>query len=106
MSKAEELRNELTGWNALDLSNPVYGLIRNEQQEEIKAINADMRELFMDSELGLRVLKTLMGWTIKKPCVNPMGTERMDVWRGGQDDLVRCILAAIHNSETSGEQNG
>lgn len=101
MSKVAELKSELTGWDALDLDNPAYGLIRDEQQAEIKQINSDMRELFLDSELGLRVLQTLMGWTIKRPAIDPRGTERMDVWRGGQDDLVRCILAAIHNSEES-----
>ena len=100
MSKVAELKKELTGWGALDLDNPAYGLIRDEQATEIKQINSDMRELFLDSELGLRVLDTLMGWTIKKPCVDPRGTERMDVWRAGQDDLVRCILTAIHTSET------
>ena len=101
MSVVASLKDEVTGWNALDLDNPAYGLIREEQGEQIKRINSDFRELFLDSELGLRVLKTLMGWTIKKPAINPMGTERMDVWRGGQDDLVRCILAAIHASETN-----
>ena len=101
MSKVIELKSELTGWGALDLDNPMYGLIREEQAEQIKAINSDFRELFLDSDLGLRVLNTLMSWTIKKSAIDPRGTERMDVWRGGQDDLVRCILAAIHNSEES-----
>ena len=101
MSKVTELKSSIKGWDALDLDNPAYGLIRDEQNAEIKQINADMRELFLDSELGLRVLQTLMGWTIKRPSIDPRGSERMDVWRGGQDDIVRCILAAIHNSEES-----
>lgn len=101
MSKVTELKSSIKGWDALDLDNPAYGLIRDEQNAEIKQINTDMRELFLDSELGLRVLQTLMGWTIKRPSIDPRGSERMDVWRGGQDDIVRCILAAIHNSEES-----
>lgn len=101
MSKVTELKSSIKGWDALDLDNPAYGLIRDEQQAEIKQINADMRELFLDSKLGKRVLQTLMGWTIKRPSIDPRGSERMDVWRGGQDDIVRCILAAIHNSEES-----
>lgn len=106
MSAANDLQSSLTGWGALDLDNPAFGAIRSEQQEQIKQINGDMRELFLDSELGLRVLKTLMDWTIKRPTVNPMGNERMDVWRGGQDDIVRCILKAIHNSEIGDNENG
>ena len=103
MSNVTELKSNITGWGALDLDNPDFGLIREAQNEQIKQINSDMRELFLDSKLGLRVLNILMDWTIKRPAINPTGTERMDVWRGGQDDIVRCILAAIHNSETSGE---
>jgi len=101
MSTVTELKSAITGWDALDLDNPDYGLMREEQDEEIRQINSDFRELFLDSPLGLRVLNTLMDWTIKRPAIDPRGTERMDVWRGGQDDLVRCILAAIHNSETT-----
>jgi len=100
MGKVTELKGDITGWGALDLDNPQFGLIRGEQEQQIKAMNSDFRELFLDSELGLRVLGYLMDWTIKRPQVDPRGTERMDVWRGGQDDIVRCILAAIHNSET------
>jgi len=104
MSKVTELKSELTGWKALDLDNPAYGALRDAQSVEIKQINSDFRALFLDSELGLRVLKVLMDWTIKRPAIDPRGTERMDVWRGGQDDLCRCILAAIHASESSGNQ--
>ena len=100
MSKVAELKSVITGWDALDLDSPEYGLARAEQGEIIKQMNSDFRELFLDSELGLRVLDTLMGWTIKRPQIDPRGTERMDVWRGGQDDIVRCILKAIENSET------
>ncbi len=99
MSTVTELKSELTGWSALDLDNPAYGAIREAQSKELRQVNSDFRELFLDSDLGLRVLKVLMDWTIKRPSIDPRGTERMDVWRGGQDDIVRCILSAIHNSE-------
>ena len=99
MSKADEMLSDLSGWSALDLDNPALGLIRGEQQSQIKEMNADMRQLFMDTELGRRVLTHLMNWTVKRPAINPHGNERLDVWRGGQDDIVRCILAACRNSE-------
>lgn len=101
MSKIAELKNDITGWGALDLDNPAFGLMRDEQDKEIKAQASDFRELFTDSELGLRVLRVLMDWTVKRANINPQGTERMDMFHAGQDDIVRCILAAIHESEES-----
>ena len=101
MSKVAELKSDIKGWDALDLDNPAYGAIREQQGKQIKSQASDFRELFLDSDLGLRVLQTLMGWTIKRANINPQGTERMDMFHAGQDDIVRCILAAIHNSEES-----
>lgn len=106
MSKATDMQNQLTGWGALDLNNPAYGLMREEQTEQIKQINADMRELFMDSEQGQRVLQILMGWTIKKPTANPNESTNMAFFREGQNDIVRCILMACNNSELGDKQNG
>ena len=101
MNKVTEIKSEITGWGLLDIDNPALGAIREQQGKHIKEQASDFRELFLDSELGLRVLQTLMGWTIKRANINPQGTERMDMFHAGQDDIVRCILAAIHNSEES-----
>lgn len=98
MSKVESIES-VRGWKALDLDNPELGAIRANQAEYIKQINSDMRELFMDSELGQRVLETLKAWTIYRPACDPHATERIDMFKSGQDDIVRCILAAIKNSE-------
>ena len=96
MTQAEEM---LTGWKALDLDNPAYGKLRSDQQAAIKAINSDMRELFMDSELGQRVLKTLIDWTVRLPTASPEFSHSMACFREGQNEIVRNILSACHNSE-------
>ena len=95
MSNVEALR----GWDALDLENEQYSLIRQEQDAQIKQINSDMRELFRDTELGQRVLGYLMSWTVHRPTVDPNDSDKLTAFKGGQDDLVRCILTAIQNSE-------
>ena len=95
MSKVEQIR----GWDALDLDNPEFALIRQEQDVQIKSINSDMRELFRDSDLGRRVLGYLMDWTVHRPTVDPNDSDKLTYFKGGQDDLVRCILTAIQNSE-------
>ena len=100
MSQAQEMVTNLTGWKALDLDSPEMDTLRGEQQEQIKAINSDMRELFMDSELGQRVLKTLIDWTVRLPTARPESSPNMAFFREGQNDIVRCILSACHNSET------
>jgi len=100
MSKVTNIENRLTGFRALDLDNPEYGAIREEQAQFIKQLNSDMRDTF-STAAGKRALKTLKGWTINRPACDPLSTERLDMFRSGQDDIVRCILAAIHNSEES-----
>ena len=95
MSKVEPIR----GWEALDLANPAYELIRKEQDVQLRQINSDMRELFQDTDLGKRVLGYLMDWTVHRPTVDPNDSDKMTAFKGGQDDLVRCILTAIKNSE-------
>ena len=95
MSKVESIR----GWDALDLDNPAYAAIRGEQDAQVKTINSDMRELFQDTELGQRVLGYLMGWTVHRPTVDPNDSDKLTAFKGGQDDIVRCILTAIENSE-------
>ena len=89
------------GFDALDLDNPAYGEIREEQNAQIKAVNSDMRELFQDSELGVRVLGYLRAWTLDRPAVDPNDTDKMTHYKGGQDDIVRCILQCIKHSEES-----
>ena len=101
MSKATDMLTDIRGWKALDLDNPVYTELREKQQAQIKSINSDMRELFMDSELGQRVLKTLIDWTVRLPTASPEFSEKTAYFREGQNDIVRCILAACNNSEES-----
>ena len=105
MTKATDMVTDLRGWKALDLDNAALGAIRGEQNEQIKQINSDFRELFMDSELGQRVLKVLIDWTVRKPVANPYQSTEMAYWREGQNDIVRCILAACHNSEQGDNPN-
>ena len=99
MTKATEMVTDIRGWQALDLDNKAYADARAEQQSEIKAINADMRELFMDSELGQRVLSTLIDWTVRQPVAKPEYGPENAYFREGQNDIVRSILSACHNSE-------
>lgn len=99
MSQAQDMVTDLRGWKALDLDSQEMDTLRAEQQEQIKAINSDMRELFMDSELGQRVLKTLIDWTVRLPTARPESSSNMAFFREGQNDIVRCILSACHNSE-------
>lgn len=99
MSKAQDMVTDLRGWKALNLDNKAYDDLRIEQQAEILAINSDMRELFMDSELGHRVLKVLIDWTVRQPVARPEYSSEMAYFREGQNDIVRSILSACHNSE-------
>jgi len=99
MSQAQDMVTNLKGWKALDIDSQEMDSLRAEQQTQIKNINADMRELFMDTELGKRVLNTLIDWTVRQPVARPEGTTQMAFFREGQNDIVRCILAACHNSE-------
>ena len=100
MTQAQDMVTNLAGWKGLDLDNPAYADLRNEQMAGIKAINSDMRELFMDSELGQRVLKTLIDWTVRLPTASPEFSSNMAYFREGQNEIVRNILSACHNSET------
>jgi len=97
MKKVVSIKNPLRGFEALDLDNPEYGAIRKVQAEHIKQLDSDMRETF-STDAGKRTLETLKGWTINRPACDPLSSERLDMFRSGQDDIVRCILAAIHNS--------
>jgi len=99
MTQAQDMVTNLKGWKALDIDSQEMGTLRAEQQTQIKNINADMRELFMDSELGKRVLNVLIDWTVRQPVARPESTTQMAFFREGQNDIVRCILAACHNSE-------
>ena len=100
MSQAQKMVENLTGWDALNLDSAQMDEQRAAQAEHIKAINSDMRELFMDTELGKRVLQTLIDWTVKLPTARPESSPIMAFFREGQNDIVRCILSACHNSET------
>jgi len=97
MSKVTSIEGRLTGFKALDLDNPELGAIRAEQNEYIKQINSDMRETF-STDAGKRTLETLKSWTVKRPACDPYATERVDMFKSGQDDIVRCILLAIQNT--------
>ena len=99
MAKIQRIEERISGWSALDLDNPELGLIRAEQTAHIKQLDSDMRATFATDE-GKRTLEILKGWTIHRPACDPASTERMDMFRSGQDDLVRCILRAISNSES------
>ncbi len=99
MSAAEEMVTDLRGWGGLNLDNPAYADAQQEQHAGILAINSDMRELFMDTELGQRVLKVLIDWTVRQPVARPENSPNMAYFREGQNDIVRCILSACHNSE-------
>lgn len=101
MSKANAMLTSIRGWDALNIDSPEMDAARKEQGEAIRAINSDMRELFMDSELGTRVLKILIDWTIRQPTARPEATPQMAFFREGQNDIVRSILMACHNSEES-----
>jgi hypothetical protein len=99
MSKAQDMVTDLRGWGALNLDNQAYKDLNIEQQAQIMSINSDMRELFMDSELGQRVLGVLIDWTVRQPVARPEYSSEMAYFREGQNDIVRCILSACHNSE-------
>ena len=99
MSTAQDMVTNLRGWKALDIDSQEMDGLRVEQHEQIKAINSDMRELFMDTELGKRVLNILIDWTVRQPVARPESTTQMAFFREGQNDIIRCILAACHNSE-------
>lgn len=97
MPKVTKITNRLTGFSALDIDNPEYGLMRQEQNEFIKQLNSDMRETF-STDAGKRTLEILKGWTVNRPACDPLSNERMDMFKSGQDDLVRCILLAIKHT--------
>ena len=99
MTQAHDMVTNLTGWEALNIDGQEMGALRAEQQTQIRSINSDMRELFMDTELGKRVLGVLIDWTIRQPTARPESTAQMAFFREGQNDIIRCILAACHNSE-------
>jgi hypothetical protein len=99
MSQAQDMVTNLSGWKALNLDNQAYKDLNEEQHAQILAINSDMRELFMDSELGKRVLGVLIDWTIRQPTARPELGPEMAYFREGQNDIVRSILSACHNSE-------
>jgi len=100
MSAATEAVTDLKGWQALNIDSQEMNKARSEQYENIRAMNSDMRELFMDSELGKRVLGILIDWTIRQPTARPESTSQMAFFREGQNDIIRSILAACHHSET------
>ena len=102
MTKATKMVTDIRGWDALDLDGRAFDEVRKQQFEAIKAINSDMRELFMDTELGQRVLGILIDWTVRLPTSSPEYTERMSCFREGQNEIVRNILAACNNSEDAG----
>lgn len=99
MTQATDIVTNLSGWQALDIDSQEMDTVRAEQQAQIKNIDSDMRELFMDTELGKRVLGILIDWTVRQPTARPESTAQMAFFREGQNDIVRCILAACHNSE-------
>jgi hypothetical protein len=102
MSESQNLLLEsLQGRAGLDLDNPAFEELKTEQYSQISAINSDMRELFMDTDLGKRVLRVLIDWTIRQPTANPQYSEKQAFFREGQNDIVRSILSACHNSEES-----
>ena len=100
MSQAQEMVNSVSGWGALDLDSTQMNAERAKQSEQIKLINGDMRELFMDTPLGRRVLQTLVDWTVKRPTAQPEASPNTAFFREGQNDIVRSILSACHNSES------
>lgn len=85
----------------LNLDGEEMKRLRNEQAGQIKLVNSDFRELFRDTELGQRVLGYLMDWTVHRPAVDPNDSDKLTAFKGGQDDIVRCILTAIKHSEES-----
>jgi len=99
MSQAQNMVTNLSGWKGLDIDSQDADDLRAEQHEHILAINSDMRELFMDSELGQRVLGVLIDWTVRQPVARPEYSTEMAYFREGQNDIVRSILSACHNSE-------
>jgi len=101
MSQAQKMVTNLTGWPALNIDSKEMDKARKEQHEAIKSINSDMRQLFMDTDLGKRVLKTLIDWTVRQPTARPEASANMAFFREGQNDIIRCILSACHNSEES-----
>ena len=99
MTQAQNMVTDLSGWKGLDLDNKAFSELRNEQTAGIKAINSDMRELFMDTDLGQRVLGILIDWTIRQPTASPEFSSNSAFFREGQNNIVRSILSACHNSE-------
>ena len=82
----------------IDLDNPIYAQLQEENTAFAKEIARDMRELFEDSDLGKRVLKHLMDITVNKPTVSVSSNERADMWSGGRNDLVWYILTLCKTS--------
>lgn len=90
--------------DVIDLSNPIYQQLREENSAFAKEIAGDMRELFQDSDLGKRVLKHLMDITVNKPTVSVSSNERADMWSGGRNDLVWYILTLCKTSDQGDKQ--
>lgn len=83
----------------IDLNNPIYKQLEEENSAFAKQIAGDMRELFHDSDLGKRVLSHLMDITVNKPVVSAISNERADMWSGGRNDLVWYILTLCKISD-------
>ncbi|MCK5236093.1 MAG: hypothetical protein KAR06_03825 [Deltaproteobacteria bacterium] len=83
----------------IDLNNPIYKQLKEENSQYAKELAGDMRELFLDSDLGLRVLKHLMDITVDKPAVSVNSSERADMWSGGRNDIVWYILTLCKTSD-------
>jgi len=83
----------------IDLNNAIYKQLEEENGAFAKEIAGDMRELFHDSPVGVRVLKHLMDITVNKPVVSVSSNERSDMWSGGRNDLVWYILTLCKTSD-------
>ena len=83
----------------IDLNNPIYKQLKEENGAFAKQVAGDMRELFYDSDLGMRVLNHLMDITVNKPTVSVSSNERADMWSGGRNDLVWYILTLCKISD-------
>ena len=90
--------HELRGWKGLDLDNPAYQRIRDDNSKKGERIAKLIHRVFTTDD-GRELLEHFSKQLLMKPVMPPGGPEGMGYFREGQNDLIRQILQQIELAE-------